>query len=66
MIHEFAFYRGQQECESLKEHYENELKKAQLIIRRSEIEMISLKETVEKKSAENMRLSNLLDEMSKY
>ncbi|KAK4323333.1 hypothetical protein Pmani_005961 [Petrolisthes manimaculis] len=65
-ILEENYAKGQQEYESQKEHYENELKKAQLMIRRSEIEMISLKETVEKKTQENMRLHNLLDEMSKY
>ncbi|XP_042212015.1 uncharacterized protein LOC121859294 isoform X2 [Homarus americanus] len=49
----------------MKQNYEQELKKASVMLKKAEVKILTLTETVEKTTLENQRLSDLIDDITK-
>ncbi|KAK8726647.1 hypothetical protein OTU49_009972 [Cherax quadricarinatus] len=62
---EEAYGKAQEEYSAMKQNYERELKKASVMLKKAEVKILTLTETVEKTSVENQRLKDLIEDITK-
>nr|XP_045607156.1 uncharacterized protein LOC123763895 [Procambarus clarkii] len=62
---EEKYDKAQEEYTSTKHTHEQEIKKASLMLRKAELKILTLTETVEKTTTENQRLKDLIEDITK-
>lgn len=62
---EEKYRTAREEFQADKEKHEHELNKAFVMLKKAEVKILSLSETIEKKTTENQRLTALIDDITK-